>query len=425
MTMKPVQVIAFFALMSHSAFPQLGNPPSPRAAANSFEQPGPVSARDFVPENYLQGTLHKVWPQAENDGFNNAYWLETPSRTEEIIGSRSLMQRIRELYALEHLRKLSKTDEFGKALAKSAEAKADSVVKAVRNPVDTLRKVPQGASRFFGRIGEGLKGGKSLNEDSSVLAAITGVTKAKAKLAAQLGVSPYTSNEELCMELDRTAQAMAGGGLLLGAGTSMVGGGLGTALDIVSVNQTLQDTLVNSTPEDLRIFNRKKLTALGVDLALADEFLMHPWYSPWLETLITDALMRTGVNPTPFLREACRALTLTDAAYFEQIAQVLALYDNTAKPLRCIQVENGLICGLDVEGVLVIPLSCDFALWTERTSRRAEEFIALTRGSDTPRGLALWVDGTISSRMAAELAARKVAVKTGVFSSFGGGARSR
>lgn len=423
--MKSIPFIAFFALLGGSAFAQFGSPPSPMNSANGFEQPGTLQARDFVPENYLQGSLHKVWLQAENDGFNNTYLLETPSMTEEVTGNRSLRLRIRELYALDHLRKLSKTDEFGKALAKSAEAKADSVVKAVRDPVGTLRKVPQGASRFFGRIGEGLKGGKSRHEDGSLLAAITGVTKAKAQLAAQLGVSPYTTNEELRVELDRTAQAMAGGGLLLGAASAMVGGGLGTAFDLVSVNQTLQDTLVNSTPEDLRIFNRKKLLALGVDLALADEFLMHPWYSPWLETIITDALTRTGVNSTPFLSEACRALTLTDAAYFEQIAQVLALYDNTKAPLRSIRVESGVICGLDVEGILVIPLSCDCALWTERTSRRAEEFVALTQGSNTFQGLALWVDGTISSRLAKELAARRVAVKTDVFGSLPAGTPSR
>ncbi len=73
---------------------------------------------------------------------------------------------------------------------------------------------------------------------------------------------------------------------------------------------------MNSTPEDLRIINRKKLFALGVSRENADEFLMHPWYSPWHETIIMDALATIGRDPSQFLERACRALTEQDANYF-------------------------------------------------------------------------------------------------------------
>ena len=42
--------------------------------------------------------------------------------------------------------------------------KVDSVVGLVKDPVGTIKRVPQGASRFFGRIGEGMKGGGSEGE---------------------------------------------------------------------------------------------------------------------------------------------------------------------------------------------------------------------------------------------------------------------
>ena len=95
------------------------------------------------------------------------------------------------------------------------------------------------------------------------------------------------------------------------------------------MNEALQATLVNSPPSELRIINRKKLFALGMNRENADEFLMHPWYSPWQETIIVDALNTIGRDPTAFLDRACRALTEQDANYFQRLAQVLASYHKT------------------------------------------------------------------------------------------------
>jgi hypothetical protein len=205
---------------------------------------------------------------------------------------------------------------------------------------------------------------------------------------------------------------MAGGGLLISAAASLASGGAGTVLAVVGVNQSLQETLLNSTPEDLRIINRKKLFALGVSRANADEFLMHPWYSPWHETIITDSLSNIGADPTSFLRQACEALTPEDAFYFQRLAQLLQRYHAMKAPLRSIRVENGVVCAIDQAGVLLVPLSCDFGIWAERAARRAEEFAATARANSSITGLALWVDGNVSARLAEELGSRKIAVRT-------------
>jgi len=410
--MKTTRLLSVLALLSATAFAQTDDKAFLERFEKTFEQGGSVPAKDFVPEAQMHGALHTVRPLADNDGLNNSYFLDTPSGVQEITGTPELIVRIREIYALEHLRGLSKTEEFGKAIVKSAGAKVDSVAGVVRDPIGTIRNVPKGASRFFGRIGEGLKGGKSQEESGGLLAGIAGTDKAKAQLAAQLGVSPYTTNEELQHELTSTAKAMAGGGLIVSAATSLASGGAGAALSVVGVNQSLQDTLINSTPEDLRILNRKKLFALGVTRTQADEFLMHPWYSPWHKTIVTDALATIGVDPTAFLARACAALTPEDAFYFQRLAQVLARYHAAKAPLRSIRMENGVVCALDRDGTLVVPLSCDYGIWAERAARRAEEFAALPAANSNITGLALWVDGKVSPRLAQELAARKIAVET-------------
>lgn len=380
----------------------------------TFEPGGNVPAKDFVPEDKMKGTLHSVRPLAFNDGLNNTYFVDTSAGVVEVTGTPALLERIREIYALDHLRGLSKTEEFRKALAKSVESKVDSVTEAVRDPFGTIRNIPKGASRFFGRVGEGMKGGKSNEESGGVLQGVTGTSTAKAQLAAKLGVNPYTTNEELQRELTSTAQAMAGGGLIVSAAASLATGGAGAALTAVGVNQSLQDTLINSTPEDLRIMNRKKLFALGVTRADADEFLLHPWYSPWHETIITESLAAIGIDPTAFFVQACRALTCEDAFFFQRLAQLLARYHSTVTPLRSIRIQGSIICALDSNGTLVVPLSCDYAIWAERAARRTEEFAALARDNHDVHGLALWVDGKVSTRLAQELAARQIALKTDV-----------
>ena len=283
-------------------------------------------------------------------------------------------------------------------MANDGKQKLKAVGGVVRDPVGTIKRVPLGASRFFGRTGEGMKGGGS-EAEGGALQSITGVEKVKAGLAVKLGVSPYSTNPELQEHLTDTSRAMAGGGFVISGATAMVGGPVLTALN---VNQNLQAALVNSTPAELRIINRKKLFALGLDRAQADEFLMHPWYSPWHETIIVDALETIGVDPTVFLGLACRALTEQDADYFQRLAQVLARYHKEKTALRSLRAENGRVCAMDASGILVVPLSCDYAIWSENNAARVDEFVQFARSQSETKGRALWVYGKVSESAARE-----------------------
>lgn len=408
MTTKHIAIT--LSLLATSALAQTNSTPSPAPSETAFESGGRVEAKLFLPQELLKGRLHSVDTQAENDGLLNTYFLYSGNNAFEVTTGMALQTRIRELYAIDKLRGMSKTEEFTKALSKAAKQKAESVAGIVKDPIGTLKRVPQGASRFFGRIGEGLKGGGS-NSEGNALQGLTGVEKAKASLAAKLGVSPYSTNQELQEQLTNTARAMAGGGLVLNIAAMPIGG---PVISVLRVNQSLQETLVNSTPDDLRIMNRKKLFALGVTRENADEFLMHPWYSPWHETIITDALATIAVDPTQFFAKACQALTEEDANYFQRLAQVLARYHKTKTPLSSIGLENGRVCAMDSDGTLVIPLSCDYAIWSEFAAARVELFSQLPQSRSEIKGLALWVDGKVSERAAQELKNRKIALATDV-----------
>jgi hypothetical protein len=367
----------------------------------------------FIPADLISGPLHSVGDFAENDGMNNTYFLYSGDDASAVTTGIALRTRIREIYAITKLREMSKTDEFAQAMANAGKQKVESVVGIVTNPLGTIQNIPLGASRFFGRIGESLKGGRTQGEGNA-LQNVIGVSKAKVALAVKLGVSPYSYNQELQTQLTQNARAMALGGLVVSAATAAVGGPAGDVLTGLNVNQTLQQTLVNSTPDDLRILNRKKLFALNVTRDNADAILMHPWYSPWTETIMIDALSTIGVDPTAFLADACNALTEEDAVFFERLAQVLARYDTRKAQLRSIRVESHAVCALDANGTLVFPLSCDYAIWSEHAAGRVGEFVALTQGQDDIKGLAFWVDGKVSDRATQELKSRKIDLVTGV-----------
>ncbi|HYJ05172.1 MAG TPA: hypothetical protein VEX43_08560 [Chthoniobacterales bacterium] len=411
--MHPKYILTVLTITAARAFAQIDSTPSPSPPETTFETAGLVETKLFVPQELMKGRLHTVHQQAENDGLSNTYFLYSGERVFEVTTGIALRTRIRELYAIDKLRGMSKTDEFGKALANAGKKKLESAKGIVRDPIGAIKRVPKGASRFFGRIGESMKGGTSESEGPGIQS-ITGVDKAKVALAARLGVSPYSTNEELQEQLTNTARAMAGGGFIVNAATAAVGGGAGEVLSVLNLNQNLQQTLATATASDLRIINRKKLFALGVSRENADEFLMHPWYSPWHETIITDALAAIGLDPTAFLGKACQALTEQDADYFQRLAQILARYHKTKTPLSSIQLEHDRACAMDSSGTLVVPLSCDYAIWNEHAAGRIELFTQLPQSRSEIKGLALWVDGKISERAAQELKNGEIDLATDV-----------
>src|SRR5207302_8094563 len=112
------------------------------------------------------------------DGMNNSYFLYSGNDALAVSTGIALRARIREIYAINKLREMSKTDEFTKAMAKAGKQKIEGVVGIVTNPLGTMQNIPLGASRFFGRIGEGLKGGRTQGEGNA-LQNVIGISKAK------------------------------------------------------------------------------------------------------------------------------------------------------------------------------------------------------------------------------------------------------
>src|SRR5436309_13231363 len=153
--MKSRYILIVSAFLSTTALAQTATTTSP--APQTFESPGRVETKMFIPTGLMTGPLHSVGDYAENDGMNNTYFLYSGDDAWTVTTGIALRTRIREIYAIAKLGEMSKTDEFTKAIANAGQQKIEGVVGIVTNPVGSVENIPLGASRFFGRIGDRLK----------------------------------------------------------------------------------------------------------------------------------------------------------------------------------------------------------------------------------------------------------------------------
>lgn len=377
----------------------------------AYELPGPVETATLLPESLRDGPAGRVAPRAEADGWHVTYTLDGPAGREMLTGTQFLANREREIRAVATLRAMNKSEEFGKAVLASGGEKLQSVADAVKDPVHTLQKLPKGASKFFGRLGntvkhvaEGQVGATDAAESAF------GVQRKRAQLCLDLGVSPFTRDPELRTQLDTAARAMAAGATLVNLTGLIVGGGVGTAISVVNANQAFQRALVESTPAELAARNRASLADMDANPDRISDFLDNPAFNPWQKSAVTTALASVGLNPEPVLDRAAEACTDEDAVYFVQLARLLENHHRNKEPLAAILSVNGVPCALDQSGTIVVPVGADLVQWTPALEERAGEFTAWSSGKPEVKRLLLATDGSVSARATAELSRRGIDV---------------
>jgi hypothetical protein len=377
-----------------------------------YETPGPVDAKDFLPKSAFTGKKLFVESAAQNNGLQNTYRIRAGAQVYEVTGSAAALQFLQELRAIDELRQISTAKAFARGLKQSAKGTYQTGKEIVRDPVNAVKKVPQGASRFFGKV----KGFFSDDEDDTsqkssageAVKGFLGVDDEKRKLAARLGVDVYSRNQTLQDELNRVASAAAGGGLAFDIGTLPIGGAVGIGLTVIGIQQTVDSLINNSSPDSLRKWNEQNLAKLGADPDLTAQFLNHPWYTLRQATIITVSLSKAGTNPDLFLKSANAALTDQDGRYFEQVAQLLAAYSQQVAPLKSLRPQDGLLCAADSNGVLVVPVSLDYAIWTATVAQRVDDLSRIPVDDPTLKSVEIYTDGKASERVKSELSQRSI-----------------
>ncbi len=411
----------------------------PGTAAPIYETPPVLQAPDLVSSaELLQGPRFRVEPEVPTDGLLATFTIESDFGTFTATGPGMLGIRVGEIQALDTLEKTSKSEAFQRALEASAKRTGKSIATAVTNPVETVKRLPEGVGRFFERVGRSVqtgaqKAGDYMNNRNSPEAQskstgevakdvgtaagnagsdIIGQESSRRRIAKVLRVDPYTTNTVLDAKLNEFAWVVWAGEFGLDVGIGLVPGGMA-----IKITRTwVSDLVWDLSPGDLDVRADKQLTELGVPKDTIDRFLRQKWFTRTTRTALLESLKTLGPGPgrTDVIPWALTAESDAQARFMAGAVIILAAYHTTQDPISRLRV-SGTLVGERQAGGLVVPAPVDYVAWTERVARFA------ARPDLAGHDRQIWLTGRLSPRARQELTALKWGVRENVQSIMGPG----
>ena len=121
--------------------------------AERFEKPPTLPAQSLVPASLLSGEGFRVQEQVPTDGLMAHFTIHSDVGTFQANSIEMLRIRVAEIPAIMELNKTSKTKVFARSVGRNAVRPVQAAGQMVLHPVDTVKGLPSGVGRFFGRVG--------------------------------------------------------------------------------------------------------------------------------------------------------------------------------------------------------------------------------------------------------------------------------
>lgn len=380
-------------------------------AAANYEVPSAKRASEVLPSNLRSGPHFRVQDRVAADGYMLRFTVNSDYGTFPVTGEYGLRKLIKEIQAIAALKKTSKGEAFAEGVRGKAQDTVEFAANLVVDPGATLASVPQGVAKLFDNISTGLQKPREPRRDS-VGQQLLNVSDAKRKMAYDLGVDVYSSNRVLQNELESLSRAQALGAL--GASAAIPYGG-GTVVGLSRMSQTAGEVnrlLRDESPSALRNLNERKLQAMGVDRSLTERFLNNSQLSPRHKTVIVASLEKlSGARGRDaFINFALQATDEGSANFMQNLAELLAAYQQTVSPIREITAP-GIILARTANGTVFIPFPLDYGVWTVRAERVVKNTLARHKTPGrTPASIEFWVTGAVSPLARRQLEAQGIKV---------------
>jgi len=386
-----------------------------------------VPAGRLAPPAIVKGADFEVVDPVRVDRFLGNFELHTKFGTFRVSGVDMLALRVRELKAIEELKKVENSSAFGDALAKSAAAPVKLVGSLATDPGTTVENIATGAGTVLSRIGYSVKSGVQNagdamtgssqkkgaapgSGDAGQPPAFTddpfGYNRARREWAKKLDIDPYTSNPVLRPLLDDAARATFAGNFAVGLAVGAVAAPLGYAADF---DATVKDSVWDQPPGDLSKSNEEKLAAMKVPGDVVRAFLRNRWFTPTLQTALVAALDKlNGASGRDSVVRAAGAIAGEVPARFLVRAVALLAMQHRDTPVAQVRVRGIVPIGTAHDGTVVAAVAVDYLYWNQEaaTFARAQEFAGAKR--------VLLVQGQASSRASDEFARAGWKVRAGL-----------
>ena len=390
--------------------------PSPDAA---FEELPELKASEILKPEILKGPKHTVRESVPTSSGMNQFVIDSDYGVFDAEGNEMLLRRIKEVYAIDQLKGVSKTDQFEQSLATAAKGPYNAAKNVVRDPVGAVSGAGKGLMKFMGKVGQTAKHvaqGEAEKPTSAGDTAqnIVGFTKAKRKIAVSMGIDPYSTNQVLQKALDDVAWASWAGGFVFSAATFPISGPAGAALTATNVSSTIGGMLSEKSPAELKAMNRSALRSMGANAGDTERFLGNTAFSPTAQTVFVQNLKSLGgvANRGAFIHVAAeRSSSEADAVFCVQTAALMGQLHKGEHPLaRIVTIDDFPIC-VAKDGTLIAALQWDYAAWTPRAGAFTD---ALKKLADEPghnQQVLVAISGQTSPRLQQELQNRGIAVQ--------------
>src|SRR6478609_5312817 len=397
---RPVQMIA-----SRLLFPLVVIAPlAGLAAAAVIEAPKPQPAQKYLGAK-VSGPNYTVKPTVRSDGVMRNFEADTSYGKFTFDGVEFTKLRLHELEAAAAIEKMSQSEAFGQAFGRAALGPIKFGADLLTKPADTVERSLSGIGNMLDRVGAGLSNTRA--DRDNVMESLLGVSDTQRQLAVDLDVDPYTDFPPLAERLKEMAGAMAGGGLPIRAGLSLVPGGIGIAVSSVATVSDAKDTLRSKTAAQVIAETRATLLALGLPDESINRLVENRNYTPADLLIMALALKRLNAeNTTAFVDHVAGASTRNLAFYHRRRAQILAARSNELGGIVSFVTFGGQPINIARNGNVVAAFTVDDISWTDvqqRTFIAATAEIQRMKPRTTP---VLATTGAVTPMAAAEIGQR-------------------
>lgn len=369
------------------------------AQTPAFDTIDDQTAHDVLPRHLLLGDHFQVNPLVVSYGYQNWFVIHSDFGTFEAHGNAMVPIRIGEIWALAEIEKIKNSKAFATALKSSIKAPFLAAKSLVMHPVDTLTGVPKGAYTLIRRLGNMVTDSRGDLEDSRAKE-IIGISDVKRKYAHKLGVNVYSDNKKLQKELNRVAWASFAGGLPVAIGTMGAGIAARTVITTLKASKTLNDTMRDTTPEDLRKANRTYLIERGVAKDEVERFLALDHFSPRHQTAIVQSLSELpDVGSPELLIRQCFLTEDTEGAFFvQQTAELMSAYNKRVAKIIQFGSVNNILVFLTETNKAVFTLPVDTFRWTEQSSANVRSILGMLKSVPSVQEYEVWITGQATER---------------------------
>lgn len=384
----------------------------PASAQQATELPPVFRAADLLSSAEEVGPAHQVAEAVYNNGVLNRYELLTTQGAYNVVGTRLLEVRLRELDAWQRMESFKRSKAFGDSFVNAVKAPLQGAKSLITSPIETTKGAVKGVGSLFSNVGHALFGGASEYESGAVKRSL-GFDSMKRKFAFEFGVDPYTSFPPVRERLDEIAWSATAAGLTVRVATAAIPGPAKTAVKLPAFARGMNLLLRDKTPAELKALNGEKLATMNVHESLAEVFLEHPKYSPSHKTYVVGALERLSnvSDRAVFIQRATLDQDEFIVFFRQQQALMMAGYhENVAKVAKIVKLGQVPFM-MRPDGVLIGVFPVDHLAWTQEIASADNAALqAIAKRKDVTGG-ELWFEGSVSDLARERLEAQNWVVR--------------